>query len=340
MAIHRRDRPPRPEARPGVGARTSQAPVWGDLATEARHPESRDLDLMSTEQLVALILREDRAGLDATLDHRAEIAAVADWLAETLAENGSVLLAGAGTSGRLAVLEAAECPPTFGTDPSWVRAAIAGGPDAVFEAREGSEDRYDEGVEAATSLTAADLVIGLSASSVTPYTRGVLAGGRRRGARTVLLTCARADGLAEVADLVVGLGTGPEILAGSTRLKAGSATKAALNAITTAAMVQLGKVYENLMVDLRPGSAKLRDRALRIVGAALGCSPTDAQRWLDAADGEVKVAIVAGSTGIAPAAARARLLQAGGHVRRALPGPSAGDAPAHPRTPAPNGRDR
>ncbi|HEX2251887.1 MAG TPA: N-acetylmuramic acid 6-phosphate etherase [Thermoanaerobaculia bacterium] len=301
--------------------------TWEGLTTEARHPASRELDRMPTGDVVALLIEEDRRGLEAALAHRGRIAEVAEWTAEALAGGGSVVLTGAGTSGRLAVLEAAECPPTFGTDPERIRAAIAGGEEAVFRAREGAEDREDEGRQAASGLGPGDLVIGLSASSVTAFTRGSLEAARAGGARTVLLTCAAPTGLEAVADLVLALDTGPEILTGSTRLKAGSATKAVLNAITTAAMVRLGKVYENWMVDLRPGSAKLRDRSLRIVaaGAARGGDPlprVEAERLLAEAGGEVKTALVMGRRAVGVEEARRRLAATGGRVREAIEPPS------------------
>lgn len=306
----------RPRDQPSASA--GPAPSWGALATEARHPASRGLDRMTSEEAVALLLDEDRRGLEIVRGHAPGIARAADWLAETLAAGGDALLAGAGTSGRLAVLEAAECPPTFGTAPERIRAAIAGGAEAVFRAREGAEDREDEGAAAAATLRAGDLLIGVSASSVTPFVRGALAAAGERGARTILLTCAAPAAAAGAADLVLALATGPEILTGSTRLKAGSATKAALNAITTAAMVRLGKVYENWMVDLRPGSAKLEDRARRIVAGAGEVSPEEASRLLAAAAGEVKTAILMARRGLDAEGARARLAAAGGHLHRAL----------------------
>lgn len=296
------------------------ASTWAGLPTEARHPGSGDLDVLPTAEVVALLIEEDRRGLEAALAHREAIATAAEWLAEALAGGGSVLLTGAGTSGRLGVIEAAECPPTFGTAPERIRAAIAGGDEAVFAAHEGAEDREDEGGAAAGGLGRGDLLIGLSASSVTPYTRGSLRAARERGARTVLLTCAAPRGLEGEADLVLALDTGPEILTGSTRLKAGSATKAVLNAITTAGMVRLGKVFENWMVDLRPGSAKLVDRSARIVAAAGEVDRQRAERLLAEAGGEVKTALVMARAGVAAADARERLAQAGGSVRRALDG--------------------
>lgn len=293
-------------------------PRWEGLSTEARHPASADLDRLPTGDVVALLIAEDRRGLEAAGRRRDELARAAEWVAETLAGGGRVVLAGAGTSGRLGVLEAAECPPTFGTDPARIRAVIAGGEDAVFRAAEGAEDRGGDGAAAVAGLGAGDLLIGLSASSVTPFARGALDAARRQGARTVLLTCAAGEGLEDQADLVIALDTGPEVLTGSTRLKAGSATKAALNAVTTAAMVRLGKVYRNWMVDLRAGSAKLRDRSRRIVVAAAEVDAAEAERLLAAADGEVKTAIVMGRTAVQADEARRRLAAVGGDVRRAL----------------------
>lgn len=293
-------------------------PDWARLPTEARHPASRRLDALPTARIVALLLDEDRRGLELARRKARDVARAAELFARSLERGGRVVLAGAGTSGRLGVLEAAECPPTFGSDPERVVGVMAGGEGAVFRAVEGAEDRADEGHLAAVGLGRRDLLIGLSASSVTPFVRGALAEARRRRAATVLVTCAGPRGLGDLADVVVALATGPEILTGSTRLKAGSATKAVLNAISTAAMVRLGKAYENLMVDLRPTNAKLQDRAVRIVAAAARRSREEAQALLDAAGGEAKTAIVMGALGLAAPAARRRLARAGGHVRLAL----------------------
>jgi N-acetylmuramic acid 6-phosphate etherase len=172
---------------------------------------------------------------------------------------------GAGTSGRLGVLEAAECPPTFGLSPRVIRAVMAGGAEAVFASREGAEDRDDHGRREGARLRPGDVLVGISASSVTPFVRGGLVAARKRGAHTVLVTCAPGPGLRRLASVVISVATGPEVLTGSTRLKAGSATKAVLNALTTAAMVRLGKCYENLMVDLRASNTKLWDRGARII---------------------------------------------------------------------------
>jgi N-acetylmuramic acid 6-phosphate etherase len=259
---------------------------------------------MSTPRVVSLLLAEDRRAIGAAVRQSRAISRAAERAARALEAGGSVVFLGAGTSGRMGVLEAAECPPTFGLDPNQVRAVMAGGEEAVFRAVEGAEDREDNGRREAASLRPPDLLVGISASSITPFVRGALAAARENHVDTVLVTCAPGRGLGRLADTVVAIASGPEVLTGSTRLKAGSATKAALNAITTAAMVRLGKAYENLMVDLRPSNAKLQDRARRIVAAAAGV--------------DVKTAIVMGRRGIAADAARARLAAGKGHVRRAL----------------------
>lgn len=293
--------------------------LWADLGTERRHPASADLDAMAAEEIVQLMIEEERRGLEAALGQAAEVARASAWIAAALEAGGNLHFVGAGTSGRLGVLEAAECPPTFGSDPERIQAHMAGGAEAVFAAREGAEDRFDEGEALAAGMSARDVVVGISASSVTAYVRGALEAASRLGARTVLLTCARpAADLDQTADLVIALGTGPEVLTGSTRLKAGSATKAVLNALTTTAMVALGKVYQNLMVDLRPGSAKLVDRSRRIVAMATGRAPAEAEVALEQAGGEVKTAIVMLALGIDAPAARGRLAEHRGHVRAAL----------------------
>jgi N-acetylmuramic acid 6-phosphate etherase len=273
---------------------------------------------MNTARVVSLLLEEDRRAVGAAVRQSRAISRAAERAARALEAGGSVVFLGAGTSGRMGVLEAAECPPTFGLDPKQVRAVMAGGEGAVFRAVEGAEDNEENGRREASALRPPDLLVGISASSVTPFVRGALAAARENHVETVLVTCAPGRGVGRRADTVVAIATGPEVLTGSTRLKAGSATKAALNAITTAAMVRLGKAYENLMVDLRPGNAKLQDRARRIVAAAAGVDRDEAERLLSLAGGEVKTAIVMGRRGVSAETARARLAAAKGHVRRAL----------------------
>jgi N-acetylmuramic acid 6-phosphate etherase len=296
----------------------TDASRWAGLPTESRNRRSARLDTMPTARVVKLLVDEDRRALVATAGQSAAIARAASLVADTLRAGGHVVMLGAGTSGRLGVLEAAECPPTFGVDPERIRAVMAGGEGAVFRAAEGAEDRADEGRAAGASLGRPDVLIGISASSVTPYVRGGLEGARGSGARTVLVTCAPGPGLRKLADVVIAIRTGPEVLTGSTRLKAGSATKAALNAITTAAMVRLGKAYGNLMVDMRPTNAKLRDRARRIVMAAADVTAEEAARLLADAANEAKTAIVMGRLGLGAEEARQRLAAAGGQVRAAV----------------------
>jgi N-acetylmuramic acid 6-phosphate etherase len=291
---------------------------FAGLLTESRNPRSQNLDALPTPKVVALVLDEDRRALVAAGRAASAISRAAVVVAESLDRGGRVVFLGAGTSGRLGVLEAAECPPTFSTRPTQIRGVMAGGPACVFGSREGAEDREDHGRREGRRLRTGDVLLGISASGVTPFVRGALLAARARGARTVLLTCVRGRGLGGLAQIVIAIPTGPEVLTGSTRMKAGSATKAALNAITTAAMVRLGKAYLNLMVDLKPASAKLQDRARRVVAAGAGVGKAQAARLLAESRGEVKTAIVAGRLLISPEAARRRLRAARGHVRRAL----------------------
>jgi len=292
--------------------------AWSKLPTESRNPRSRGLDRLSTPRVVALLLDEDRRALAAAVRTAPAVARAATLAADALEAGGRIVFLGAGTSGRLGVLEAAESPPTFGSAPERIVGIMAGGEGAVFRAVEGAEDREDVGRREGRALRKRDLLVGVSASSVTPFVHGALAAARSKGARTVLVTCAPRPGLRTLADVVVAIPTGPEVLTGSTRLKAGSATKAVLNAITTAAMVRLGKAYENLMVDLKQTSAKLVDRARRIVATAADVSGAEADRLLRAAGGEAKTAIVMARLDVSAVEARKRLARAGGQVRRAL----------------------
>jgi N-acetylmuramic acid 6-phosphate etherase len=292
--------------------------TWKRLSTEAVNPKSARLDRLGIEKIVALMQAEDRRVLAALRQARPAIVRSAKLFGETYLSGGICFLFGAGTSGRLAVLEAAELPPTFGTDPRRARAVIAGGRGAVFRAKEGAEDRGEEGGRAAARSRKGDLAIGVSASSMTPFVRGALERAREAGARTILITASRSPATKTFADVVVRLDVGPEVVAGSTRLKAGTATKLALNQITTSALASAGKVYGPWMIDLRVGSAKLRDRALRIVAAACGVTPEQARRLLGRARGEIRTAIVMGRTRSGYREARRRLDRARGDLRRAL----------------------
>ena len=286
-------------------------------ATEQRNPRTVDLDRLSPLDLVAAMQEEDRAAVEAAARARPSIARVVELAHAALAGGGRLVLVGAGTSGRLCVLEAAECPPTFSTPPSWVIALMAGGEKAFTVAVEGAEDDGPRGAREVREarVGARDLVIGVTASGRTPYVLAALAEARTLGARTAIVACSAPS--ASV-DATVLLETGPEVLAGSTRLKAGTATKVALNAITTGAMVLAGRVHGNLMVDVAPTNEKLRDRARRIVSEIAGIDGDSAGRLLEEARGEVKTAIVMARLGLAPGPARERLRQAGGFLRKAL----------------------
>ncbi len=289
------------------------------LPTERGHPRSRSLDRLSPLATVRLMNQEDRRVISAVSHVQREIARAVELIAEKLKTRGRLFFVGAGTSGRLGVLEAAECPPTFGTPPSLVRAIVAGGRPAVFRSREGAEDRAGaarQGIR--RCVRAGDVVVGISASGVTPFVRAALEEARGRNARTVLLATNPVSPVAHLADLVIAPRVGPEILAGSTRLKAGSATKMILNMLTTASMVRLGKVYGNRMVDLRPLSQKLRARAQRLVQELGGASEPRARRLLKAADGQAKVAILMARRRLSARQARRALARAGGSLRQSL----------------------
>jgi N-acetylmuramic acid 6-phosphate etherase len=298
--------------------------TWGGLPTERVNPRSARLDRLGVAGVVALMQAEDARVLRALSSARPAIVRAAEAFRQTYAAGGTCFLVGAGTSGRLAVLEAAELPPTFGTDPRRVRAIVAGGRDAVFRSREGAEDRFAEGAGVAAAAGPRDLVIGVSASSVTPFVRGALRRARARGARTVLVTASAGAGLRRLASIVVALPVGPEVVAGSTRLKAGTAAKLALNQITTSALASSGRVFGPWMVDLSRGSAKLAERAVRVVAGAAGVKPAAARRLLARSGGEVKAAILMARTGASLADARSILSSSGGDLRSALEPPGAG----------------
>jgi len=308
---------------------------YARLATERANPRSRALDLLRPREIATLMNREDRRAVLAVGRVRAEIAAAVALIVAALRRGGRLFFAGAGTSGRLGVLEAAECPPTFGTPRRLVQAIIAGGRGAVFRSREGAED--DE-VAARRAVRArvrrGDVVVGISASGVTPFARAALEAARRRGAGTVLISCNPSGPGRVLADVRILPMTGPEVLAGSTRLKAGTATKLVLNTLTTAAMTGLGRVYGNRMVDLQPRSAKLRERALRLIAELAGVSRARALRAFEASGRRVRLAIVMAGSGWEAAEASRALRAAGGSLRVVLrsSGGSSGRAPGPART--------
>jgi N-acetylmuramic acid 6-phosphate etherase len=291
-----------------------------DLVTEARAPAGTDHDLRSTAELVELMNRQD-AGVPAAVDAaRTRITAAIDEIAARLARGGRLIYVGAGSSGRLAALDAAECESTFSTEPGQVVALVAGGLVASPAMQAAAEDGAEVGTAEIAALGAreADAVVGISASGRTPYVLGALRAAADAGAFTVALVSVPDSELARVADHEIAVVVGPEFLAGSTRLKAGTAQKLVLNTISTVAMIRLGKTYGDLMVDVHATNEKLRERVRRIVRQATGASEDEADRALEEAQGSAKVAIVSLLAGIDAGAARARLEAAGGSIRSAV----------------------
>jgi N-acetylmuramic acid 6-phosphate etherase len=262
--------------------------------TEKRNLRSANIDELSTLQIVDLINSEDMLVPAAVAKERRRIAAAIDLIVERFRKGGRLFYVGAGTSGRLGVLDASECPPTFGVRPSLVQGIIAGGRRALVRAIEGAEDSVDDGTEAINKkqVKSADVVVGLAACGMTPYVHGALKRARQIGAATIFVTCAPEAKKHIPAEIIINPVVGPEVITGSTRMKAGTATKLVLNTLTTAAMIKVGKVYGNLMVDLRATNEKLRDRSLRIVMEMTDLSPAQAKHLLTRADGKVKAAIV------------------------------------------------
>jgi len=292
--------------------------------TEQRNPRTAEIDLASALEIVDLINAEDRFVAAAVATQRAEIARAIEWAEAAFRAGGRLFYAGAGTSGRLGVLDASEIPPTFGANPELVQGIIAGGHAALTRSQEGAEDRPDAAradVDAA-GVKQGDFLIGIAASGTTTYVREALARAKAIGARTAILACSPPppETLA-VADLAIVPVTGPEVVTGSTRMKAGTATKLVLNTITTGAMIRLGKTYGNLMVDLQATNVKLRDRSERIVAEVCAITRDDARALLGRSGGSVKVAIVMQRLGLDRDAAEARLAQAGGRIRDIVPGP-------------------
>ncbi|MBI5244684.1 MAG: N-acetylmuramic acid 6-phosphate etherase [Elusimicrobia bacterium] len=288
------------------------------LPTEQPNPASRGLDAKSVEEIVRIINAEDAKVPAAVAAQRRKIVQAVEILAEALENGGRVVFAGAGTSGRLGVMEAAECPPTFGTTPSQVRALMAGGRSSVFRAREGAEDDPRDGARRlAKAARKGDAVVGIAASGITPFVRGALAQARRLGCRTILVT-SNFRAKAPEAEIVIAPQIGPEVLCGSTRMKSGTAAKLVLNTLTTAAMIRIGKAYRNWMVDLRPTSYKLRQRAVRMVCELGRVGPARGRRLFDEAGSSVKTAVVMARLGLGASEARERLRASGGWLRRAL----------------------
>ncbi len=306
-------------------ARDTRRALMGELdqlVSEGRNPATMGIDLMSTRDILTTINGEDASVANAVEKVIPQIERAVDAIVAAFNQGGRLIYLGAGTSGRLGVLDASECPPTFGVPYGMVVGLIAGGPDALMRATEGAEDRAEEGAAdlAAIEVSARDVVVGIAVSGRTPYVIGGLEYARERGAVTAALSCNPGSAITQIADIAISPVVGPEVLTGSTRLKSGTAQKLVLNMLSTASMIRIGKTYQNLMVDLNASNKKLLARAVRIVMQASDCSAAEAEIALEKTQNDVKLAIFVQLTGLDAAAAEAALRSANGFLRRAIEG--------------------
>ena len=292
------------------------------LVSEERNPRTMGIDLMATPEIVKTINAEDRLVPEAVGKTLPQVAQAVDRIVEAFGKGGRLIYIGAGTSGRLGVLDASECPPTFGVPPSMVVGLIAGGPDALLRASEGAEDRPEAGIAdlQGIALTGNDVVVGIAVSGRTPYVIGALNYAKSLRAVTVSLTCNPDSAIARMADISIAPLVGPEVVTGSTRLKSGSAQKLVLNMLSTASMIRIGKTYQNLMVDLHASNEKLVARAIRIVMQATDCAIDEAEAALERTGNDVKLAILTTLTGKSVDDARTAIRHSSGFLRRALGG--------------------
>jgi len=290
------------------------------LVTESRNPDTNDIDIMSTEEIVRLINREDHNVAEAIAKEIPYIVQAADIVAEAFKKGGRLIYVGAGTSGRLGVLDASECPPTFGSDPEMVQGIIAGGYEALVRAQEGSEDRKKQGVSdlSEKKISSKDVVCGIAASQRTPYVIGALEEAKRIGAKTLFVICNPRDVVQVDVDVAICPVPGPEVVMGSTRMKAGSVQKMVLNLLTTTAMIRQGKVYENMMIDLQQNSQKLVERSKKIIMLATDTSYKEASQFLAESKGHVKSAILMAITGMDLESAQVLLDSNEGFIKKAL----------------------
>ncbi len=290
------------------------------MLTETRNPKTMHIDQLSTLEIVQVMNQEDATVPQVVAKALPEIARAVDAIVEGIRAGGRLIYVGAGTSGRLGILDAAECVPTFSTPPELVQALIAGGEGAMTDAVEGAEDRADEGRQEVLvlNLTPHDVVVGIAASGRTPYVIGALEAANEIGAVTVAVSCNAPAPILDIAQIKIAAVTGPEVVTGSTRLKAGTAQKLILNMLSTASMIKLGKVYGNLMVDVQVTNQKLEQRAQRIVAEVVGVSETEAEKLLQQTHQEVKTAIVVGLLHITPEEARRKLAETHGILRKVI----------------------
>jgi len=299
---------------------TNKLPERGHLLTEQINPNSINLDQLSSLELVDLFNKEDINTIKAIALAREELADAIDMTAEALSKGGRLFYVGAGTSGRLGVLDAAECPPTFCTPPEMIQGIIAGGAGALVRSSEDLEDRREDGEQAIAQrqVTNLDVVLGITAGGTTPYVQGAIAGAKKRGAKTIFIACVPEEQVTIETDIDIRLLSGPEILAGSTRLKAGTVTKMALNILSTSVMVKLGKVYGNRMIDVSVKNDKLRDRAIRIIRDLTDLSTEASASLLIASQDSVKLALMMHWTGLNRQESETLLAQYQGNLRQAV----------------------
>ena len=290
------------------------------IATEQRNPNTMNIDTLSTLDMVKLINQEDHRVADAVGEVTDKIAQAVDVIAEKLAAGGRLIYCGAGTSGRLGILDAVECPPTYSTDPETVQALMAGGYGAIFKAVEGAEDSKELGVQDMQNIhfCQKDVLVGIAASGRTPYVRGCMEYAKQLGAPTISVTCCPGSELDQFADIGIAPAPGPEVVTGSTRMKSGTAQKMVLNMLSTGAMIKLGKVYGNLMVDVKPSNEKLIRRCVTIVCSAAECTEAEATKALEECDYRPKVAIVMVLRGVDADTACAMLQKAEGRIAKVL----------------------
>ena len=290
------------------------------IATEQRNPNTMNIDSLSTHEMIRLINREDHRVAEAVSQVTEEIAKAVDVIADRLSKGGRLIYCGAGTSGRLGILDAVECPPTYSTEPEMVQGLIAGGYPAIFKAVEGAEDSKELGVEdmKGINFAAGDVLVGVAASGRTPYVLGCMEYAKELGAVTVSVTCCPGSVLDTYADIGIAPAPGPEVVTGSTRMKSGTAQKMVLNMLSTGAMIKLGKVYGNLMVDVKPSNEKLIRRCVTIVCAATECDEATATAALEQCEYRPKIAIVMVLMGVGAEEAKVLLNRAGGRIAKVL----------------------
>ncbi len=290
------------------------------MTTERRNPRSVDIDLFPTERILKIINGEEALVAGAVAAAISDIASVVDLAVESLKGGGHLIYVGTGTSGRIAVLDSVECPPTFGSPPDLIQAVVAGGTKALAQATEGSEDDREKAASDLKSkkVGRGDLVIGIAASGSTPYTEAALEFAKSKGAKTVAVVCAENTPMSKIADVTIHTAVGPEVITGSTRMKAGTAQKMVLNLISTATMIRLGMTYSNWMINVSMTNRKLKERGMHMLQEILGVKQEQAAKLVEASGGNLKLAVIMGAAGCSRKEAEKRLTAAGDNLRKVI----------------------